>query len=141
MLTKSMCISAIQQVNVVLPIGPSEECGVHTRHQCYHTLFMKHDFHSPVQLSSRCMPYAVKMSSENGSKTLLCFTRWQPHFAEETETGTSRFCIIYIILYSLCMLGGVYKIAVVLTVRLLSILGNTVGMQNCLLLCLCIGTT
>lgn len=141
MLTKTVCISAIQQVNVVLPIGPSEECGVHTSHQCYHTLCMKHHFHSPVQLSSHCMPYAVKMSSENGSKTLLCFTGWQTHVAEETETGASRFCIIYAILYSSCILGGVYKIAVVLTVSLLSILGNTVGMQNCLLLCLCLGTT
>ena len=36
-------------------------------------------FTSPVQFSSHCMSYAMEISLQNGSKTLLYFTGWQPH--------------------------------------------------------------
>ena len=140
MLTKSVRISVAPWVNLILPIGPSEECG-----RTYVTLMLTHlIYEAPLShplfsfLLTVCpMPwkYLYKMEVKH-----CCTLQDDNHICRKDGSGCKQVLYNYIILYSLCMLGRVFKRAVVLTVSLLSILENTEWLQNCLLLCQCIGT-
>lgn len=116
MLTKSARISTAQRVNVILPIGLSEECGrTYVTPMLTYLIYEAPLLHPCPVLFSLYVLCRGNIFRKWKQNTVVLY-RMTTMFAEETEVGTNRFRIIYIILYSLCMLGWVFKRAVVLTI-------------------------
>jgi len=105
MLTKRVSISGAQWMNVIFSIGRSEECGgTHITPMLTHLIYEAPLSHLCTVFISLYVLCHGNIFRERRQNTTVLY-RTTTTFSEDMEEDASKFCIICIILYSLCILG------------------------------------